>query len=175
VNQWKVILATLVIFGAGVITGALAINLATHQKQKAGSQAHAQKSKPAPSLQKPEFVARLDRELVLTSEQRAQIEKALSESHKRTKALWEPLQPNFREEVARLQNEIRATLEPRQASKFDQLLKAKPAKKGDETAEARNKEGKPLRPPTMKPPIIPAPALDKKGAATNPAPGEVSP
>ena len=28
-NQWKVILATLVIFGAGVITGALAINLAT--------------------------------------------------------------------------------------------------------------------------------------------------
>ncbi len=171
---WKVILATLVIFGAGVMTGALAVRIAARKNERtSGQPAHAAKApRTAKPVLKSDFLQRLERELALTPEQRTQVEKALSESHKRTKALWEPLQPQFRGEVARVEEEIRGCLKPEQAAKFDQLIKPKTVAKTDEPFDGRpNEKPKPLRAPTVKPPMIPAPASDKKSGGTN-APGK---
>ena len=173
-KPWKVIFATLVIFGAGVMTGALAVRISTQTKQRNTAQpAHAAKNKdktPKP-VTKPDFLQRLERELALTPEQRTQIEKALADGHKRTKALWEPIHPQFRSEVTRLEGEIRACLKPEQAVKFEQLIKPKVTAKTDEPFDAKpGDKAKPLRTPAVKPPMIPAPAHDKKLGATN-APG----
>ena len=175
-KPWKVIFATLVIFGAGVMTGALAVRIAAQTKQRNPAQpAHVAKGKTSSKpVTKPDFLQRLERELALTPEQRTQVEKALSESHKRTKALWEPLQPQFRGEVARVEAEIRGCLKPEQAVKFDQLIKPKTLAKTDEPFDGRpNEKPKPLRAPTVKPPMIPAPPSDKKNGGTN-APGKVA-
>ena len=177
-KPWKVILATLVIFGAGVMTGALAVRIAAQTKQRSPSQAaHGSKARPPKPVQKSDFLQRLERELALTSEQRTQVEKALAESHKRTKALWEPLQPQFQAEVDRVEGEIRECLKPEQLAKFEQLIKPRALLKHDETGEERRgKDPKPLRPPTLKPPMIPAPAGDKKVGGTNgPSKGSVPP
>ena len=168
-KPWKVILATLVIFGAGVMTGALAVRIAAQTKQRVAAQpGHGPKQKAVKPVQKSDFLGRLERELALTAEQRTQVEKALGESHKRTKALWEPLQPQFQAEVGRVEGEIRECLKPEQLAKFEQLIKPRVAAKTDATGEEpRGKTSKPLRPPTLKPPMIPAPGGDKKGGGTN--------
>ena len=94
VNAWKAVLAALVIFSAGVVTGALTLKA---------------KSNPAPSpvlpfggfgirSQRPDFVDHLQRELYLSAAQRDRIEQILRESHDRMKRLWDQVAPEAREE-----------------------------------------------------------------------------
>jgi Spy/CpxP family protein refolding chaperone len=124
VNIWKPIFAALVIFAAGVVTGGLTTRLALPQKT------------PPPSPGAPpggfrgirtELVARMQRELYLTTEQREKIEKTLRESHERTRKLWDGIAPQAQAEQKRVREEIRAILNTEQQAKFDESFKMRGA------------------------------------------------
>jgi hypothetical protein len=93
VNNWKVILATIVIFGAGVVTGGLLVNHVQHSHPKNPKRTDAAASatnaisqtnspgqlaaKPArlPEILNKQFLQRLDEQLHLSADQREAIQK----------------------------------------------------------------------------------------------------
>ena len=120
VSTWKVILATMVIFTAGMLTGGVMI----HQFAK-------RPSPPAPfqpMILRKEFLGRMNRELALTRQQRERIEKIMTESQERTRLLWELVGPEMRDEVMHVREDIREELRPEQLTKFEELMKQRPRK-----------------------------------------------
>lgn len=111
-STWKVILATLVIFIAGVVTGALVV------KKSVG------KPMPVPvNIARSAMLKRLTDDLDLTPAQRKEVDEILHESHERTKLLWEFVGPYFQDEYKDLTADLRSVLQPEQRKRFDQLLK----------------------------------------------------
>ncbi|HZQ48050.1 MAG TPA: hypothetical protein VFC07_13620 [Verrucomicrobiae bacterium] len=125
-NAWKVILATLVIFGAGVITGGLLVSYAVHANQNPPRQIIAQPALNPWQVRSRDLLRRMDRELDLTPEQRKHIEKIIADSQERTKALWKPIAGPMNKEMQRLFGEIRNELSPDQQHKFNELAKPGP-------------------------------------------------
>jgi hypothetical protein len=140
VNTWKVILATLVIFGAGVITGGLLVTYSDSVMRRSHKAAVPDKAKrvvsPAPNaardirvplppniILRKDFLERLDHELKLNAEQRDHIEKILGEGQERIKAVTQKFEPQVREELAETREKIRAELRPEQQELFTELLK----------------------------------------------------
>jgi Spy/CpxP family protein refolding chaperone len=129
VNWWKVILATMVIFGAGVITGALVVefalndNSARHQRTAFGSRFMESGS---PGGMRFEFLRRTQGALELTADQRERIDKILKQSQERTRKLMEPVTPQLHQEIQRAKTEFREVLTPAQQARFDELLKQPP-------------------------------------------------
>ena len=141
-NTWKVILATLVIFGAGVITGGLLVshsdNVLRHARKPAAGEAPRHNAQaPAPGrdvrpllapnfLLRKDFLERLERELKLTGEQRERIEKIIGEGQERIKEISKKIEPEVREELAETREKVRAELTPAQEPLFTELLKRRP-------------------------------------------------
>ena len=125
-NSWKVILATIVIFGAGVFTGALVVQYTTgiyetrHQRTWSGIRSAESGS---PGGMRLEFLHRMQRDLDLTAEQRERIDKLLKQSQERTRKLMEPVSPQLRQELQRAKAEFREVLTSAQQLHFDELLK----------------------------------------------------
>jgi Spy/CpxP family protein refolding chaperone len=113
VNTWKVILATIVIFAAGAVTGALLARHSAHPRQ-------------GPGGMRLEFLRRMERDLDLTREQRERIDKILKESQEQTRRIMEPVSPALHAELQRTKEEFRQVLTPEQQTRFDQLLKHPP-------------------------------------------------
>ena len=117
-NTWKVILATMVIFAAGVVTGGLLVRHVesryfVHRRPAAvprGPQAS------SPGGMRLEFLRRAQRELGLSSAQQERIDKILKESQDRTRN-------KIREELQRTRNEFREVLTPEQQLRFEELTK----------------------------------------------------
>lgn len=143
-NTWKVILATLVIFVTGVITGGLLVehfgNVLPHAEKPvtvaisrhsvSNSAATGRSVRPllAPNfLQRKDFLERLDRELKLNAEQREHIEKIISEGQERIKSLCQEIEPDVKEELADTREKIRLELTAEQQTLFTELLKRRPA------------------------------------------------
>jgi hypothetical protein len=166
VKIWKVILATLVIFVAGVLTGAIVTRFAARPphpllrfrepETKAPVLVSSNREPrltlpfsrpPARGLSK-EFLARLDEELKLAPEQHRRIDKILEESQKRNKQLWETIAPELREEMKHTREQIREVLTPEQRKRMDELMKRPPKapKEGQPTNAA------PLAAPVIAPP-----------------------
>ena len=140
-NNWKVIFATAVIFGAGVITGGLLVNYVQHSHPKAvhkiapAPEVHASMTnQPAtnqvvhatdvPKLRAPEilskqFLQRLQDELHLTPEQKEAIQKIISEGQNQMRKVMQD---------SRL--EIRDVLTALQQKQFDDLIKRPTRKAG---------------------------------------------
>ena len=128
-NSWKVILATLVIFGTGVVTGGLLVSYAVHApivvphpnptpappQQTAGATPWLQRAR--------ELLRRMDRDLELTPEQHKRMEKLITESADRTKELWKPIAPLMNKEMLKLHREMREELNVDQRKKFDEISK----------------------------------------------------
>jgi len=128
VNNWKVIFATIVIFGAGVITGGLLVNYVQHFRPKLVHKASAVAShSPAtnqaahatdaakqrlPEILSKQFLQRLEEELQLSPEQHDAIQKSISEGQNQMRMVMQD---------SRL--EIRALLTPEQQKQFDVLMK----------------------------------------------------
>ena len=124
-DQWKAILATLMIFGSGVGTG----HLLTRQNapetptppQNGTSRFQPQSNgKEA----RPVFFRSsgyLDRHLELSEEQKNQIRELTKQSHQRIFEFGEPFREQLREEHRDLQKQIRGTLTPEQTRVFDNL------------------------------------------------------
>ena len=142
-NAWKVILATLVIFGTGVITGGLLVTYSDnviHRSHRAATPDQEKRvASPAPNaardirvplpssiLLRKDFLERLDRELKLDAEQRDHIEKIIGEGQERIKAITLKFEPPVREELAKTREKIRGELKPEQQELFTELLKRRP-------------------------------------------------
>jgi Spy/CpxP family protein refolding chaperone len=124
VNSWKVILATMVIFGTGVVTGGLLVRFTGLPLPQPPSSSQ---PKPAPPASvggmRIEFLRRAGRELNLTDEQRERINKIFRDSQERSKKIMEPIAPQMREELRRTRMEFVDVLTPEQRARFAQLAK----------------------------------------------------
>lgn len=114
-NTWKVILATLVLFGAGVITGGLLVQHTLQPGSLRPARPAGVSRQSAPGMRY-EFLRRMGRDLELTMEQQEKIDAILKESQEKTrKALHE----QFQETKAA----FREVLTPEQRERFDELIK----------------------------------------------------
>lgn len=143
-NTWKVILATLVIFGTGVITGGLLVSYSDRASHRlAGRLPVADPPLWGPGRQRvplemdpglsrenrvplafgiplrKDFLDRLNRELKLSPEQHERIERIVSEGQDRTRELW-------RVEWVATKQRIRAELTQEQQTRFETLFKLRP-------------------------------------------------
>ncbi|HOC56338.1 MAG TPA: hypothetical protein PKI20_12020 [Verrucomicrobiota bacterium] len=150
-NNWKVILATMVIFGAGVVTGGLLVRhveRGSHQRpQRVGAAV-----RPAPpasaGVMRLEFLRRMERELDLTPAQREPINRILKEAQDRTKKIMDTVEPQRREEFRRTIEEFRAVLTPKQQKRLDALIKQQ---------QQRAREQRKAAPPPQRPQQGPPP------------------
>ncbi|MGA2242233.1 MAG: hypothetical protein ABSH11_09360 [Verrucomicrobiota bacterium] len=173
-NSWKIILAALVIFGAGVITGGLLVHHVngrppSHvEPPSAGPNTHppADNHGPTPPPEVPlpqlaerlskDFVHQLDKSLHLTPKQRDTIAKIVVAGQERNHELWTNVAPQMRKVMQDVNQQIRVELTPEQVKQFEGLMKRfRPA--GHRPQPPANS---PL--PTNKPPML---------EPTNPPPG----
>ena len=116
---WKIILATLVIFAAGAVTGALF----TRNTRPAPAVTDQRDPLLFPIHVQDRFLVRMDKELDLTPEQRARIEKIFSESRERMKIMFDLIGPELKIELRVVHERVRTELNPEQREKFETLLK----------------------------------------------------
>jgi hypothetical protein len=172
VNSWKVILATLVIFGAGVITGGLlvsysdrALHVVTRSTPPADNprpQAEtpvalgARENRIPPPMPVPlrkDFLAVLERELNLSGTQKDHIEKIISDGQERTREVWRGVEPDMRRELIATRERIRNELTPDQRIRFEDMMR-RPQRRPDDF-------------PTNRPPRR---VLPPRGMTSDPAP-----
>lgn len=132
-NNWKVIptivIATVLIFGAGVFTGGMLVNYVKQSRPKAVKkiavatpQTNAVVALPtnAPNIKQPkppeilskDFLQRLDKDLRLTAAQREAVQKIINEG-----------QDQMRKALQMARLEIREVLTPEQLKQFDEMMK----------------------------------------------------
>jgi len=133
-NFWKIILATVVIFGAGVVTGGL---LVYHVNHAHSGNRHAPREAedfvPRPELLKTNFVQRLDKVVHLTPEQSNEIGKIIAEGQQRNRELWKEVAPQFHPIFQEVHRRIREVLSPPQQKLFEELLKHAPHRPANAT------------------------------------------
>lgn len=122
-SPWKVILATIVIFATGVITGAFVSQRASRSKMPLPDPAGApqQETVPTPWFVRREFLDRMDRHLNLSREQYDKIARILQDSQERTHIIVGLVAPEIQQELREVRQEIRAELTPEQRQKFEEL------------------------------------------------------
>jgi Spy/CpxP family protein refolding chaperone len=134
VKPWKVILATLVIFVAGMVTGGLAIK---HFQPLPAT------TKAPPSLQRFDLLRRMEKRLDLTPAQQERIEQIVRESQERTKKAWDQVRPIIRDEFQRVQDRIREELTPVQRKEFEKLLTEPRDRRRQDSPSVRGDRNKP--------------------------------
>ena len=120
-NTWKPILAALVIFAAGVVTGGLTVNL---RKQPARPKGTVVAKKPvAMPRELRELSRRMQAELDLTPEQRERIEAIIHDSQERVKSLRDEVGQKISVESSDMRQRIRNELTAEQRRSFAEILK----------------------------------------------------
>ena len=130
-NTWKAILAVLVIFGAGFVTGHVATRMSEDAKPDEPIAANALHAGNHPSqpplsleqLRKVELMGRVQKDLDLTPEQHARIEKIIEDSQGRIRDLWDQVAPDIHDEYDDVQKKVCQELTPDQKKTFDDLMK----------------------------------------------------
>ena len=180
VNAWKIILATVVIFGAGVLTGGLLVSHSERVKlrQLRAHMAAAQPPQWTPPLRefprrpegelqtsfeqrRMEFLLNATRELKLSPEQRQRIERLVRESQERTRKLWEQVGPEMRKELTEVREKIREELTPQQRKRFEELMKRQQPRRAEDAPPAGREKREGRRPAVQGegvPPSAPSPA-----------------
>jgi Spy/CpxP family protein refolding chaperone len=120
VNRWRVILAAAVIFLTGAVTGAVLVRT---YAPKIVKRTHISPPLPIGHDRRQEYLSKLDHELQLTEEQRTQVEAILAKSQQRMKELWEPFEPQVKDEYRRTRREISEILSPEQQKKMKYMRK----------------------------------------------------
>lgn len=123
-NAWKPILAALVIFAAGVVTGGLTVTLRPPSRPAHPGAAPARKPAALPrEAQLRELSRRMEKDLALKPDQRQRIEAIIHDSQDRMKSVWDQVGPKVREEFREMRQKIRAELTEDQRRKFEQIMK----------------------------------------------------
>ena len=119
-SPWKVILATLVIFIAGLMTGAVGVHSLLKNNRP---------SRPPEPLQpwmlRDGFRVELDRRLELTPEQNDRIERIMREGQERIREVWSLVGPEVQAELKAVREEIRAELSPEQRRQFEEVIRSR--------------------------------------------------
>jgi hypothetical protein len=130
VNSWKVILATIVIFGAGVITGGLLVGHVTqtvrppwHPPVPHTNQVDVLPSAMTPEFLRKQFIQQLNDQLELSPQQKDQIKKIIEQGQENTHDLWKIVAPQFQEIWRDTRLQIRDVLTPEQRKQFEILMK----------------------------------------------------
>ena len=116
----------MLIFGTGVVTGAL---VARHSERVQGPlrPRNLSQVRPvgtvSPGGLRLEFLRRAQRDLDLSAEQRERIDKLLKESQERTRKIMEPVAPEMRAELQRTKEEFQQVLTPGQRTHFEELMR----------------------------------------------------
>jgi len=147
VKIWKVILATLVIFAAGMFAGGLVAKKVFPQK-------------PLPIAAPPvdmqqRFYQKLKRELELTADQTNRLDKIFVEGNARVKIIWDLMAPELQKERQEVYENIRAVLNPEQREKFEQLTKERPRKSDSDGSRRGPKPGETNRSKGPRPDVPP--------------------
>jgi len=119
VSPWKVILATLVIFIAGLVTGAVGVK-GILKPTGPGNRGY---EPMQPWMLRENFRAELDRRLNLSPDQNERIERAMHEGQERVKEIWSLVGPEMQAELRAVREEIRRELTPDQRRRFDELMR----------------------------------------------------
>ena len=130
-NSWKVILATIVIFGAGVITGGLLVDHVAHPShpfmvfRRPKPPATPYETLPPqlrPELLNTNFVQRLNDKLDLSPKQAEQIRKIITQAQQNTHDLWKLVAPQFQLLWHDTREQIKDVLTPEQKKQFEMLM-----------------------------------------------------
>lgn len=136
-NPWKLILATVVIFGAGVVVGGMLV-FYTHPRSRPAHHPMtviATTNRPPathpidltsvhqPELLSPSFVQKLDDALQLTPAQREAIQKIIAAGQEQNHCLWTNCTAQMRQVAQTVRQQIREQLNPDQKKEFEKLLK----------------------------------------------------
>ncbi len=116
-KPWKVILATFVIFAAGLVTGAVWIKKTTRKTIPVETFL-----KGPPYIQK-YYLERLRKTLDLTPEQVAKLDKTFADSRERIRILIDIIGPELNDELVAVHQAIENELSSDQKKKFEELLK----------------------------------------------------
>ena len=146
-NPWKVILATMVIFGCGLVSGVLLIKTASQNVHPSvvvpevsappvfsTNLASLAPTNPAVvtrtnvvwapfQAQRMALLRQMVNRLHLDPDQRERIGQIIKESQERNKELWQEIAPQMREEFKRVTEDIRKELSPQQERKFQEMLR----------------------------------------------------
>ncbi len=123
-SPWKVILATMVIFGCGVVTGGLLMRTALPSRPAARPPAVNIFANPLPGqFPGAQLLRRMQNQLDLTEAQSEQITNIIKQSQDRLRPVMDLLSPKLHEESKRVRQEIRKVLNPDQQEKYDELLR----------------------------------------------------
>ena len=127
---WNVILATIVIFGAGVITGGLLVNHVEHppvvHRGGPGMRPPPPDGLPMPmraDILNKQLVQLLNEKLDLTSQQSNRIQKIISDGQQRTHELWKLVAPQIQLVLRDTRQQIRQVLTPDQRKQFEILMR----------------------------------------------------
>ena len=159
-NSWKVILATVVIFGAGVFTGGLLVNSIQHSHPKnnhrqpandearSPAEAHETQSRTnslvnlprprPPEILGDKFVQQLDDALQLTPDQRASIQKIITDGQERNHSIWTNNSAQMREVIQDVRHRVRELLTVDQQKQFEDLMKRAPRRPQNSTNAPTN-------------------------------------
>ncbi len=136
-NTWKLILATVVIFTAGALTGGLLVRYsetarASLKAEPANGGIHSTNAPreykiPAPLLGplRKDFVDKLQKELKIDAGQRERIERIICDGQETTRLIWLEVEPDIFHTIVETKDKIRTELTPEQLEKFEALLKPK--------------------------------------------------
>ena len=144
VNAWKPILAALVIFAAGVVTGGLTVQIRpSHPTASPPGNAPVRKVPAMPrEAQLRELSRRMQAELDLAPEQRDRIEAIVRDSQERMKAVRDEVGKKVGEEFREMRQRIRGELTPDQRRKFAEIMK-----QHDEREKRDDRTSRPPSPP----------------------------
>lgn len=141
-NDWRIVVAALVIFASGVITGGVTVRLSHSavsrppQMPPASTVAGEAPKPGAPRLgvamnnqlarhetQLRDLMQRMNRRLDLSAQQRGRIEDLVAETQHRLQQWFRDLNPRTREELRGLHDRIRAELTTEQRVEYDRLTR----------------------------------------------------
>jgi Spy/CpxP family protein refolding chaperone len=160
VNTWKVIFVAALIFGSGMVTGAIVARRA--QKTALPSTVSLAETNRPPHMGKPDqsrrfdFLRRAQHELDLTPEQKDQVELIVREGQEEMRAMWEEFSPRMQAHLKKTRDRIAEVLTPEQEQRFEELLKQRrPPKPSEGSGREGTRDGprhEPDKPPDPPPP-----------------------
>ena len=126
-NTWKAILAALVIFGAGFVTGNVLNRITEQSKVVTTNPPHnttrTNQTLPLDQLRRLELMGRVQKDLDLSPDQRARIEKIIGDGQERIRDLWDQVAPDIHDEYEDVKKKFCDALTPDQKKRFEDLMK----------------------------------------------------
>ena len=116
-TPWKAILAALMIFLTGAVSGGMGMQIYLNHT------AHSPPVRLPPMAMRLQFLHRLSAKLGLTQEQSERIDQIVREGQQRIQKLYEPVSSTAEEEMRSIHRHIEAELTPDQRKQFNELLR----------------------------------------------------